>query len=145
MPLNKLLSLLFLCLLLPFAVRSQEVLTKTGARTVDSAYLSLDTLSIVPGTLTLVGLEPADYQVDYLHGGLRILNPEVMGKNISFSYSCFNFDLKNPVQHRSEKLNIKQKGSFFYEPCQKDSGCCAEHSDGGHAAIIGWRWPYTMG
>lgn len=115
MPLNKLLSLLFLCLLLPFAVRSQEVLTKTGARTVDSAYLSLDTLSIVPGTLTLVGLEPADYQVDYLHGGLRILNPEVMGKNISFSYSCFNFDLKNPVQHRSEKLNIRQKGSFYHQ------------------------------
>lgn len=115
MPFNKLLPLFFLCLLLPFAVCAQSVLTKTGSRTVDSVYLSLDTLSIVPGTLTLDGLEQSDYQVDYLHGGLRIVNQEAMGRIISFSYSCFNFDLENPVRHRSEALNIRQKGSFYHK------------------------------
>ena len=115
MPRNKLLPLVFFCLLLPFAARAQTVLTKTGSRIVDSTYLTIDTLSIVPGTLTLDGLETTDYQVDYLHGGIRILNPEVLGKNFSFSYSCFNFDLKNPVRHRSSDLNIRQKGSYYHQ------------------------------
>ena len=115
MPRNKLLPLVFFCLLLPFAARAQTVLTKTGSRIVDSTYLTIDTLSIVPGTLTLDGLETTDYQVDYLHGGIRILNPEVLGKNFSFSYSCFNFDLKNPVRHRSSDLNIRQKGGYYHQ------------------------------
>ena len=111
---TKALSLSFLCLFLALAANAQGVLTKTGSRTLDSAYLALDTLSIVPGTFTIDGVDSADYQVDYLNGGLRILNPNALGKTISYSYSCFNFNLKQPVRHRSASLNIKQRGSIYH-------------------------------
>ncbi len=103
------------CIGLSHALLAQGTLKKTGSRTVDSTFLVLDSLSIVPGTFVLDGLDSADYQVDYLNGGLRILNPEALGKSISYSYSCFSFNLKEPVQHRSQSLNIKQKGSVYHQ------------------------------
>lgn len=103
------------CIGLCHMLLAQGTLTKTGDRTVDSTYLKLDALSIVPGTFTLSGIDSADYQVDYLNGGLRILNPKVLGQNITYSYSCFNFDLKNPVRHRSSDLNIRQRGSIYHQ------------------------------
>lgn len=115
MPRIKVLLPLFACLMLASSLAAQGSLKKIGSRTVDSTYLSLDSLTIVPGTLVLVGLDSADYQVDYLNGGIRILNPQAMGKTVSYSYDCFSFDLKNPVQHRSENLHIKQKGSIYHQ------------------------------
>lgn len=103
------------CIGLSHTLLAQGTLKKTGSRTVDSTYLKLDTLSIVPGTFTLSGIDSADYQVDYLNGGLRILNPEALGKGITYSYSCFSFNLKEPVQHRSQSLNIRQKGSIYHQ------------------------------
>lgn len=112
---NKALLLSFLCLLLTLASHAQGVLTKIGSRTLDSTYITLDTLSIVPGSFTIDGIDSADYQVDYLNGGLRVLNPKALGNNISYSYSCFSFNLKAPVQHRSESLNLKQRGSIYHQ------------------------------
>lgn len=115
MPRIKVLLPLFACLMLASSLAAQESLKKTGSCAVDSTFLKLDSLSIVPGTFVLDGLDSADYQVDYLNGGIRILNPQAMGKMVSYSYDCFSFDLKNPVQHRSESLNIRQKGSFYHQ------------------------------
>jgi len=80
MPRIKVLLPLFACLMLASSLAAQGGLKKTGSKTVDSTYLSLDSLTIVPGTFVLVGLDSADYQVDYLNGGIRILNPQAMGK-----------------------------------------------------------------
>lgn len=102
------------CIGLSHALLAQGTLKKTGSRTVDSTYLKLDTLSIIPGTFTLSGIDSGDYRVDYLHGGIHILNPSVMGKTITFRYACFSFNLTTPVQHRSESLNIRQKGSIYH-------------------------------
>ncbi len=115
MPRIKVLLPLIACLMLASALAAQESLKKTGSRTIDSTFLKLDSLSIVPGTFVLDGLDSVDYQVDYLNGGIRILNPQTMGKTVSYSYDCFSFDLKNPVQHRSESLNIRQKGSIYHQ------------------------------
>ena len=116
MPQTKALLLSFLCILLSFAAFSQTgVLQKTGTHAIDSSYISLDTLSIVPGSFVLDGIDSADYQVDYLNGGLRITNPEALGKSITYSYSCFSFNLKEPVQHRSQSLNIRQRGSIYHQ------------------------------
>jgi hypothetical protein len=111
----KALLLFFAFLMLVSALAAQGSLKKSGSCTVDSTYLKLDTLSIVPGTFVLEGLDGEDYQVDYLNGGIRILNQQALGKTVSYSYNCFSFDLKNPVQHRSEALNIRQKGSIYHQ------------------------------
>ena len=116
MPSLKALSLSFLCFLLSLAAFAQSgVLSKSFSRTVDSSYLALDSLSIVPGTFFLEGLDSSDYRVDYLHGGIHILNPSARGKNVNIRYSCFSFNLAMPVQHRSPDLNIRQKGSYYHK------------------------------
>ena len=115
MPQVKALSLSFLCLLLSFAAFPQTgTLQKSGTRVIDSSYIALDTLSIVPGSFYVDGIDSGDYRVDYLHGGIHILNPSVMGKTMTFRYACFSFNLTIPVQHRSESLNIRQKGSIYH-------------------------------
>ena len=115
MPQVKALSLSFLCLLLSFAAFPQTgTLQKSGTRVIDSSYIDLDTLSIVPGSFYVDGIDSGDYRVDYLHGGIHILNPSVMGKTMTFRYACFSFNLTTPVQHRSESLNIRQKGSIYH-------------------------------
>lgn len=115
MPQVKALSLSFLCLLLSFAAFPQTgTLQKSGTRVIDSSYIALDTLSIVPGSFYVDGIDSGDYRVDYLHGGVHILNPSVKGKTMTFRYACFSFDLTTPVQHRSESLNIRQKGSIYH-------------------------------
>ena len=112
---NVLLLTLTACLGLNYTLWAQETLKKTGSQTVDSTYISLDTLSIVPGTLVIAGLDSGDYRVDYLNGGLQILKPQALGKTFEYSYSCFNFNLKQPVQHRPSSLNIKQRGSIYHQ------------------------------
>ena len=115
MPQLKALFLSLLCLALSFAAFSQTgTLQKSGTRVIDSSYIDLDTLSIVPGSFYVDGIDSGDYRVDYLHGGIHILNPSVMGKTMTFRYACFSFNLTIPVQHRSESLNIRQKGSIYH-------------------------------
>ena len=115
MPQLKALFLSLLCLALSFAAFSQTgTLQKSGTRAIDSSYIALDTLSIVPGSFYVDGIDSGDYRVDYLHGGIHILNPSVMGKTMTFRYACFSFNLTIPVQHRSESLNIRQKGSIYH-------------------------------
>ena len=115
MPQLKALFLSLLCLALSFAAFSQTgTLQKSGTRAIDSSYIALDTLSIVPGSFYVDGIDSGDYRVDYLHGGIHILNPSVMGKTMTFRYACFSFNLTTPVQHRSESLNIRQKGGIYH-------------------------------
>ncbi len=96
-------SLLVAILLLTLAVRAQtpaqlhsNLRQQKIAVTADT--LHLDTLSIIPKTFTVAGIDSADYQLDFINA-LLIWKKRPATDSITVSYRVFNYRL-NPVAQR---------------------------------------------
>ncbi|MBO4655259.1 MAG: hypothetical protein J5644_06920 [Bacteroidales bacterium] len=89
-------------------------------RTVDSTVILLDTLSIVPGSAVISGLDSSDYTLDLARACLHIHAPEAMGKTFTASYRCFQLDFTKPSSHKSTDLILPRfvadPSSVFLSP-----------------------------
>lgn len=72
--------------------------------TIEADTIVLDSLSIVPNSWMISGLDSADYRLDPASSTLIITNPNAIGKTISCSYRTFNFNLTQPFSHKSTEL-----------------------------------------
>lgn len=75
-----------------------------GTCTVDSLVVSLDSLSILPGSLLVTGLDSADYTVDCASATLRLRTPELLGRSISYTYRVLPMNFAQPHAHKSTDI-----------------------------------------
>ncbi|MEG2070906.1 MAG: hypothetical protein RR034_05985, partial [Bacteroidales bacterium] len=83
-----------------------------GSKKIDSLVIKMDSLSIVPGTFFMEGIEKKDFTMDYAFSTLYILNPELKGQMIFYHYRVFNLDFSKKIYHRSTDLIISKKGVY---------------------------------
>lgn len=108
--------LLVFCLLAPFLVLAQHNKQQDSSyRSIDTLVIQLDTLSIIPNTFTLTGIDSNDYHVDYLNGILYIDNPDLLGRKYQCHYQTFTFNLLKPKHHRTSSVIIHQQGSMYHQ------------------------------
>ena len=69
----------------------------------DSLELHFDTLSIVPGTFTVQGLDASDYRLDYTNAVLRLADSSFLGRPILLKYKVFPMDLSKPAGERRRR------------------------------------------
>jgi hypothetical protein len=127
-------SLLVAILLLTLAARAQApAQLRSNLRqqkiAVTTDTLRLDTLSIIPKTFTIPGIDSADYELDFINA-LLIWKKRPAMDSVSISYRVFNYRL-NPVTQRmpfdsvrnnlslqpfefNNELNDMQKGIFNF-------------------------------
>ena len=75
-----------------------------GTIRLDSTSVVLDSLSIMPGSLSLSGLDTADYTIDYPTATLHLKNPAKVGSTVTYTYRSMLRDLSRPVSHKSPDL-----------------------------------------
>ncbi len=83
----------------------------------DSLELHFDTLSIVPGTFTVQGLDASDYRLDYTNAVLRLADSSFLGRPILLKYKVFPMDLSKPVAHKSTDMILPR---FVQDPTARD-------------------------
>lgn len=88
---------------------------RSGSLQINSYIIKLDTLPIVPNSLSISGIDADDYELDFLNATLRILDSSVIDRNIQYKYNCFSFNPLDTVQHRSTSLNVRQRGSMYHQ------------------------------
>lgn len=90
---------------------------RSHSRIVDSLFIRIDTFSIVPGTFSVQGLEPSDYQLDYTNAILRVTDSTIIGRQILLRYKVFPMDLSKPVAHKSPDVILPR---FVQDPTARD-------------------------
>ena len=90
---------------------------RVHSRVADSVVIHLDTLSVVPGTFSVQGLEPSDYQLDYTNATLRLTDSTLLGRPILIRYKVFPVNLSKPVAHKSPDMILPR---FVKDPTARD-------------------------
>lgn len=106
------------CCCLGFALSAwaqSPQLYRSGSLHINSVFIHLDTLPIIPNTLSINGIESDDYELDFLNATIHILDTSVLDRNISYKYQCFSFNPAKHVQHRPSSLNVRQRGSMYHQ------------------------------
>ena len=104
-----LLSLLFLPL--TFFAQNQ----KSSSWTIDTLTYQVDSLSCYPHSFQLTGIDSADYSFDWVTSTLRILNENVYGKTVIFTFVTFPVNFSQKHQRKSTDL-IFQRGTTYRPP-----------------------------
>ena len=99
--------------LLPLCTKGQGISTlRVGSCQIDSVAIKLDSLSILPETFSLSGIESADYQIDFITATISILDTAVLGKTIHYIYRVFSIDLAQRHKHKNANMIMtKRTGS----------------------------------
>lgn len=89
--------------------RSQEL-------TLDSNFILLDSLLLIPETVLISDLSPDDYSIDYQKSALIVKNEQLLGRKIHVAYRVFDFkkNLFKPKRHKSQ--NLIQDPLKTYQP-----------------------------
>lgn len=110
-------GILWLLMLASAQVAAQSTSNRRFAtRQVDSTVIVLDSLSIMPGTLSLTGLDTADYFIDYPTATLHLKDPSKIGGTITYTYRSMLRDLTRPVTHKPTDLILPH---FVDDPTQR--------------------------
>lgn len=75
-----------------------------GTIRLDSTSVVLDSLSIMPGSFSLAGLDTSDFTIDYPTATLHLKNPAKVGTTVTYTYRSMLRDLSRPVSHKSPDL-----------------------------------------
>lgn len=75
-----------------------------SSKILDSTTVRLDSLSIIPESFSLTGLDTSDYDLDFVTATLRLRTPAAIGKTITYAYRVFSFDFSKPLTHKSTDL-----------------------------------------
>jgi len=106
-------SFFFLLLFLPLSLFAQN--QKSGSWSIDTTTYQVDSLSCCPNSFQLTGIDPEDYRFDWVTSTLHILNKNVYGKTIFFTYNIFSINFSQKHQRKSTDL-IFQKGNVYRPP-----------------------------
>lgn len=102
---NACLLTLALCMSLVYSVFGQDNdQMRVGHCVPQTMRVKLDTLSIVPGTFTLVGADSSQYHLDYLTAELYLVDSTLMGLPLHYRYQVFELDFSRPISHKSISL-----------------------------------------
>ena len=127
--------LLFFIILTSFAQFSSSI--RKGSVTVLTSSIVLDSLSIVPNSLVLNGIDTSQFTVDYLSATLTITDSLLIGKTIEYSYRCFQYNFSKKYSHKPLTLITPQVQHYapyvisdgdgaisqlFYDPALQSSG-----------------------
>jgi len=80
--------------------------------TIEADTITLDTLSLVWGSVSVNGMEEADYTVDYLNSQLVIKKAELQGKTITVFFRTYPYKLNKETKNKSTAIIEKR----LYEP-----------------------------
>lgn len=90
---------------------------RVRSHVVESLVIHLDTLSVVPGSFSVQGLEPSDYQLDYTNATLHLTDSSLIGRPLLVQYRVFSMDLSKPVAHKSSDQILPR---FVKDPTSRD-------------------------
>lgn len=95
-----------ICLFFAYnAAQAQNNLPNRRSRaiTLDSTFIPLDSLLLIPETVQITDLHPDDYAIDYQHSALILKNEQLLGKQVRIAYRVFDFkkNLFQPKHHKS--------------------------------------------
>ncbi|MBP5709365.1 MAG: hypothetical protein J6W84_00065 [Bacteroidales bacterium] len=97
-----LISLLFITSELHAQTFTSNLKTKT--LTIDSNVISLDSLSIIPNSFSLTGIDSGDYIIDPIKGEMKIINNDIIGKDINVKYRVFDKNFAQPRRNKPLSL-----------------------------------------
>ncbi len=99
---------LFLVLFLALAALPTSAQTVSPprfvARIADSSVIVLDSLSILPETFKLQGLDTSEYEVDFVTARLRLKRQTAIGKSFTCSFRTFSLNFARKFSHKSTDL-----------------------------------------
>jgi hypothetical protein len=104
--------LLFLAFL-PLVIFAQN--QKSGSWVIDSSTYQVDSLSCYPNSFQITGIEQEDYTFDWITSTLRIVNENVYGKTVFFTFQTFSINFSQKHQRKSTDL-VFQKGAVYRPP-----------------------------
>jgi len=88
---------------------------KSGSWTIDTSFYQIDSLSCYPNSFQLTGIDAEDYSFDWITSSLHILNENVIGQTIFFTFRTFSINFAQKHQRKSTDL-IFQKGNLYRPP-----------------------------
>lgn len=74
---------------------------RVGHVTPTQAVLTIDSLSIIPETFHIQGVDSSRYRLDPLAARLIILDSSLIGKSLFYQYQVFGFNYARPYFHKS--------------------------------------------
>ena len=104
---------LFSLFFFPLALFAQN--KKSGSWNIDTSFYQIDSLSCYPNSFQLTGIETEDYSFDWITSTLRILNENVYGKTVFFTFQTFSINFSQKHQRKSTDL-IFQRGKVYRPP-----------------------------
>ena len=106
-------TFLFVFVLMSTSISGQSVSNRSIRQIVlASDTVSLDSLSLAFGSVSLDGVSSEDYRIDHLNGNIIILNPEIKGKTVTAFYRTYPYRLNKPSLNKS--IDIIEKR--LYDP-----------------------------
>lgn len=88
-----------------------------GHRLLDSTAVTFDSLSVLPGSLSISGLDSSDYTFDFATSTLYLRNPARLGQTVSYTYRVLPYNITKPVAHKSPELVLPR---FVDDPTSHD-------------------------
>ena len=83
-----------------------------GTKMLDSVVVKLDTLSILPSSFSVNGLEKSDYTMDYLSATLYLHNNELLNTTVTYSYRVFSIDFEKKQFHKDNSLLLPRMRTY---------------------------------
>ncbi|MDR2868273.1 MAG: hypothetical protein LBV46_01880 [Bacteroidales bacterium] len=106
---NKLLIIAVLCLLSSSLKGQESANFRMGNRIIDTVAFRLDSLSIIPGSFFLQGIASEDYTLDLITATLTILNPAVVGRQITYNYKVFVINFADKISRKPLSLILPKR------------------------------------
>lgn len=105
--------LVIFCCILTIGLKAQNFSNfRMGSMIIDTTVIKLDSLSIIPQSFQLTGLNPDEYSIDYITATLTINNNDRKGNQIAYSYRLFSFDLGKKYYHKPVSMIISKTASY---------------------------------
>ncbi|MGI6291680.1 MAG: hypothetical protein ACOXZH_04570 [Bacteroidales bacterium] len=101
---------LFLCVNLVYAQSHSNFQKKSFLLSSDT--LTIDSLSLIPNSFTVEGVNASDYEVNEIKGILIVKNQTLIGKTITCTYRTYPHSLHQAIKHKDVSMIEKN----LYEP-----------------------------
>lgn len=99
--------------LLPLFLRGQSYSNlRIGSRTADNPVLKIDSLSILPESFLLSGMDTSQYTIDYLTATIYLKDSTVLGTRFSYRYRVFHLDYSQVYHNKSLSIITPSKKGY---------------------------------
>lgn len=113
MPIRKFIIFLFLIFGFSSLGMGQSLSNiRIGGKAIDSNSIHIDSLSILPNSFSLIGLDENQYIIDYISATIHILDSNAIGKSISYRYRVFSMDFSQKISHKSTDIILPKSGNY---------------------------------